>query len=230
MKQGLIKGLLMLSIMNCLITACSKEDPDSNGLAKNASFYSFPEAEPGTTLYDGTGPQWQNKPFEAQWVVNNQVVGNTRVEFVWAIPVTNHIMVTSYPNEIVFDWLIKMSGTNVPEIKDAESNHYCFEYKGKSDNCQYYEYSEEFMGKMGGRNSGYGVYINDEHYIVDFVFAELPTATYDRENEIFILHLKVSGLLLSWYHKDYTREYTNYQYSQPLEMTLVTTKSLPYSY
>ena len=229
MKQGLIKGLLMLSIMNCLITACSKEDSEPNGLKKEVS-YTFPEAESGTTLYDGTGPQWQNKPFEAQWVVNNQVVGNTRVEFVWAIPVTNHIWVASYPNEIVFDWLIKMSGNNIPVIKDADWNNYCFEYKGKSDNCQYYEYSEEFMRKVGC-HSEYGVYINDEFYTVDFIFAELPTATYDRKNDIFILHLKVSGLLLSrWHLKDYVQEKVEHQYSQPLEMTLVTTKSLPYSY
>ena len=230
MKQGIIKGLLMVSIMGSLFTACSKEDPDPNGLDlnKNSFFYSFPEAEPGTTLYDG--PAGMCKPFEAQWVVNNQVVGNTRVEFASDIPVTNHIMVRSYPNEIIFDWLIKASGNNVPVIKDGRGNNFYFEYKGYSGLYQYYEFSEEFHSKMTGNGYEYGVFINDEHYTVTPIFAEHPTAIYDRTNEIFTLYLKVSGLILTRYLIDYTQEVIEHQYTQPLEMTLVTTKSLPYSY
>ena len=226
MKQGIIKGLLMVSIMGSLFTACSKEDPDPNGLKENSLFYSFPEAEPGTTLYDG--PEGKVKPFEAQWVVNNQVVGNTRVVFGWSIPVTNHVMVQSYPNETVLDWLINASGKNPPVIKDAEWGDYYFEYKGQSGLYQYYELSDEFHEVLGGKGHEYAIFINDEHYCVLYTFTEPPTAIYDRTNEVFTMHLKFSSVTLI---KDRSnRELTVHQFDPIMEMTLVTTKSLPYSY
>lgn len=204
-KNGLF-ALFILGIGCMLFASCGSDESDDS--IETEMFY-----------FSGGGSNVINAVYEADWILDQQVVDHTTVCFKG-----DSLLVSHFPNEQLLDWWMKFSGYGYSGYSDKDSYNVAdvnganlgLSNVGNSNNSSYYETLLV--------NTNYQIFVDNIHFDVHIETQDNRlTAIKDQINDKWSISWQITKISLL---SPATTKVMENTFDPPLSLMLVTTKRI----
>lgn len=183
-----MRNYLLLLVAVIMLAACSNEESSDDSYAQNA--------------YPGEVVGIPFATYEAEWVINRNVVDYTTMTY------DGHILITHFPNIKLLNWIYERM-----DLGDNGTNSFDFEKVGNSAQQQYFNSVELTSYKIDINGISHTIHLDCQD--------GSPTAIYDQKADRWMITWQLTGITLT---NDETGQSKSSTYPTVNTMILITTK------